>query len=379
MENTVYHVTLFGLEFDIDRVAFTLPIGDGWPIYWYGILIAIGFLLALLYALKRANSFGVNPDRMIDVVLVAAPVGILGARAFYIAFDPKVTFADFFNIHNGGLAIYGGIIFSILAGALMCKLRKVNFLSMLDLASLGFLIGQCIGRWGNFFNQEAYGVYTNSSWWGMTSDKIQAENLHVERLVHPCFLYESLWCLLGFILLHILSKHRKFKGEIFLAYTSFYGLGRFFIEGLRTDSLMLGSMRVSQIIAAAAFVAGGAALLYFLHKSKKRDIPTEYTPMFDQEITGMGEADEFDGEIQMEESDPVEPVADRDEADEGQDETTPLEEVEEDAAAEPVSEAEAQIKAETAASQEAEEPLRLEETDNLGDEAGASVENEDKE
>lgn len=119
MENTVYHVTLFGLEFDIDRVAFTLPIGDGWPIYWYGILIAIGFLLALLYALKRANSFGVNPDRMIDVVLVAAPVGILGARAFYIAFDPKVTFADF-SISTTAAWPYTAASFSVSWPARLC-------------------------------------------------------------------------------------------------------------------------------------------------------------------------------------------------------------------------------------------------------------------
>lgn len=293
MESTVYHVTLFGLEFDIDRVAFTLPFGDGWPIYWYGILIALGFLLALVYALKRARPLGVDPDRMIDVVLVAAPAGILGARAFYILFSDSLSFRDFFNIHDGGLAIYGGIIASVLAGALMCKLRKVSFPAMLDLASLGFLIGQCIGRWGNFFNQEAYGGFTGSSWWGMGSAKIMAEMdpLHGAGdqllLVHPCFLYESLWCLLGFILLHILSKHRKFKGEIFLAYASFYGFGRMIIEGLRTDSLYLGSIRISQLIAGAAFVAGGAALLYFLHKKKKGDIPDEYQPLFEETMDDM--------------------------------------------------------------------------------------------
>ena len=293
MESTVYHINLFGLEFDLNRVAFTLPIGDGWPIYWYGILIAIGFLLALLYALKRARPLGVDPDRMVDVVLVAAPVGILGARAFYILFSDSLTFRDFFQIHEGGLAVYGGIIASVLAGAVMCRLRKVSFPAMLDLASLGFLIGQCIGRWGNFFNQEAYGRFTGSSWWGMGSDKIMAEMdpLHGAGgeilLVHPCFLYESLWCLLGFILLHILSKHRKFKGEILLAYASFYGLGRMIIEGLRTDSLYLGSIRISQLIAGAAFVAGGAALLYLLHKKKKADIPDEYQPLFEDTMDDM--------------------------------------------------------------------------------------------
>ena len=182
---------------------------------------------------------------------------------------------------------------------------------MLDLAALGFLIGQCIGRWGNFFNQEAYGGYTGSSWWGMGSDKIMAEMdpLHGSDtilLVHPCFLYESLWCLIGFILLHILSKHRKFKGEIFLAYASFYGFGRMIIEGLRTDSLMLGSVRVSQLIAGIAFVAGGAALLAILYKKKKAQIPTEYQPVFEEAIADMeAEAadDEMDGDLLEDEGD----------------------------------------------------------------------------
>ncbi len=314
MESTVHHIILFGLEFDLNRVAFTLPFGDGWPIYWYGILIAIGFLLALLYALRRARPLGVDPDRMIDVVLVAAPVGILGARAFYILFSDSLTFRDFFQIHEGGLAIYGGIIASVLAGAVMCRLRKVNLPAMLDLASLGFLIGQCVGRWGNFFNQEAYGRFTGSSWGGMGSDKIMAEMdpLHGAGgeilLVHPCFLYESLWCLLGFILLHILSKHRKFKGEIFLAYASFYGLGRMIIEGLRTDSLYLGSIRISQFIAGAAFVAGGAALLYFLHKKKKTDIPDEYQPLFEDTMDDMAADLQEAGEASAEEAAVMEEV-----------------------------------------------------------------------
>lgn len=310
MGNTVHHVTLFGLQFDINPVAFTLPIGDGWAIYWYGILIAVGFLLALVYALRRAKPLGVDPDRMIDVVLVAAPVGILGARAYYILFSKGTSFAEFFDIHSGGLAIYGGVIASMLAAIVMCKLRKVNFFSMLDLASLGFLIGQCVGRWGNFFNQEAYGGYTNSDWWGMGSAKITAEMdpLNVvqgSHLVHPCFLYESIWCLLGFILLHFLSKHRKFKGEIFLAYVSFYGLGRFFIEGLRTDSLMLGNIRVSQLVAGAAFVAGGAALLYLLHKKKKGGVPAEYTPQFADAMDSLDDEADAEGVEELEAEDGV--------------------------------------------------------------------------
>ncbi|HHW45693.1 MAG TPA: prolipoprotein diacylglyceryl transferase [Clostridiales bacterium] len=280
MADTVYHVTLFGLEFDIKPVAFSLPIAGGWDIYWYGILISLGFGLAILYAMKRAKSFELNPDKVIDVILVSTPVSIICARAYYLLFDGVKTesIAGFFDIHSGGMAIYGGVIGAFLSAALMCKIRKINMLDLFDLGAIGFFIGQAIGRWGNFFNQEAYGTFTNSSWWGMTSNRIQEE--YGYGLVHPCFLYESVWCLIGFIILHTLSRRRKFKGELFLMYGALYGIGRFFIEGLRTDSLMIGDFRVSKWLSLLLFAGCSLAIGIILIKLKNES-QQEYTPLFE--------------------------------------------------------------------------------------------------
>ena len=299
MEHTI---TIFGLTLHIDRVAFTIPIGDGFDVYWYGILIALGFVLALVYAFRRAPAFGIDKNRMMDVVLVSTIAAIIGARAYYLAFDgEKITsFADAVFIKGGGLAIYGGIIGAFLAGVLMCKLRKVNVLSMFDLASLGFLIGQAVGRWGNFINQEAYGSFTGSTWFGMTGDRIQAE-VGSAALVHPCFLYESLWCIAGFAVLHTLSRRRKFKGEIFLGYVSWYSFGRFFIEGLRTDSLYIGTIRVSQLLALILFIASTAAFVVLYRKSKQLGAETGYLSLFAVEELGGQESpapvDELDTRI----------------------------------------------------------------------------------
>lgn len=255
---------------------FGMPIS----IKWYGVIIAIGFLLAMIYALKRAKDFDINPDRMIDVVLVSALFAFIGARLYYVLFssDRDEFFSDPLSIlmvWKGGLAIYGGIIFAFLTALWMCRVRKVNTLAMFDLASLGFLIGQGVGRWGNFFNQEAFGRNTSSDFLlGMTGNIIQSgqngTGYDTTGLVHPTFLYESVWCLLGLLLLHIVSKKAyKFKGEIFSLYIIWYGAGRFFIEGLRTDSLMLGTMRVSQVLAALA-VVGGIALFFILKNVAQR-------------------------------------------------------------------------------------------------------------
>ena len=329
--DTTYHVTLFGLEFDIDRVAFTLPFGeDGWPIYWYGILISLGFLLALIYAFCNAKRFGINSDRLIDCVLVTTPVAILGARAYYLLFDGNglESFKHFFNIHEGGLAIYGGAITAALVGALMCKLRRLKIADTLDLAALGFLIGQAVGRWGNFFNQEAFGRYVQSSflpdWWGMTSEAV-ADFYFDGVMVHPCFLYESVWCLLGFILLHILSYHRRFSGQIALGYGVWYGAGRFFIEGLRTDSLYIGSFRVSQLVSALAVVICTALLIILSVRKKKSEIPSDYTPLFTPQMEGLaareaasaapGESQETSGEPQETAGEPQETAGEPQETD----------------------------------------------------------------
>lgn len=264
---TIVEFSLFGRDFSLN---------------WYGLLIALGFLLAVIYALRRAKTFDIDPDRMIDVVLVSALFAFVGARLYYVLFSAER--ADYFEdplsilyVWEGGLGIYGGIIFAFITGIIMCRVRKVNTLAMFDLASLGFLIGQCIGRWGNFFNQEAFGGNTGLPW-GMTGDIIQSgvngSGYTLSEPVHPTFLYESLWCLLGFLLLHFLSKKAyKFKGEIFSLYIVWYGAGRFFIEGLRSDSLYFGAMKVSQLVAALS-VAGGAAL-FFVFRAHAQSLPKD--------------------------------------------------------------------------------------------------------
>lgn len=256
-----------GLSFNINRVAFQI---GPFTVYWYGILIAIGVALALTYAMSKARKSGVHPDRFIDVIMGGFVGGIIGARLYYVVFEwdyYKENLGEIYKIWNGGLGIYGGLIGALLVAFLMCKWRKVKVLPVFDLASMGFLIGQSIGRWGNFFNIEAFGSNTNLPW-GMTSDKImyflaanadklkeQGVNIVINDPVHPTFLYESLWCALGFVLLNFYFKRRRFDGEIFLLYTAWYGFGRFFIEGLRTDSLVIGAVRVSQVLAAVLMFA----------------------------------------------------------------------------------------------------------------------------
>lgn len=250
-----------GIEFNIDSTAFSI---FGFDIKWYGVIIAFGMLLAMIYCFKRVKEFGLDSDRVIDVVLFGLIGAIIGARSYYIAFSSEVTFADFLKIRDGGLAIYGGLIGALLVGAIAAKIRKVKLFPLLDMASLGFLIGQGIGRWGNFVNKEAFGSETTLPW-GMASKSIEntlgygADGIAV--LAHPCFLYESIWCLIGFVLLHFYSKKRKFDGEVFLMYSAWYGLGRFFIEGLRTDSLYIGRLRVSQLVAAVCVIVAIGILL----------------------------------------------------------------------------------------------------------------------
>ncbi len=300
-----YDVTIFGINLTLDPIAFTLPIGkNGWDIYWYGIIIATGFLLALIYGFKNAKRLGIEIDPMLDVVLVTTPVAILCARAYYVIFDGEKLdgIGDFFGFGNSsgfaGIAIYGGVIGAALCGFLMCKLRRVKFFDMVDLAALGFLIGQGIGRWGNFVNQEAYGAFTGSTWWGMQSNKTIIE-MGGEGLVHPCFLYESIWCIAGFFVLHHISKKRRFSGEIALCYGAWYGAGRAVIELLRTDSLMLGKIRVSSLLSVILCLASIALIVYNRSKCKETAHDSEYGAMFEAENES---AEENDGEPCLEEN-----------------------------------------------------------------------------
>ncbi|MCD8006292.1 MAG: prolipoprotein diacylglyceryl transferase [Oscillospiraceae bacterium] len=295
--NSTLFTKLFPNGLSIDNVMFTIP-GINLDIYWYGFLIALGMVLAMIYAFSRCKKFGLDIDRVTDTVLAGLIGGIIGARLYYVVFsienymteEGTLDFAEIFNIRDGGLAIYGGIIGGLLIGGIMAKIRKVKLMPMLDLAGMGFLIGQCLGRWGNFFNQEAYGYSENAGSlpWGMVSKSILngiyyfvypdntsvVTNRALNMLAHPCFLYESLWCLLGFILLHIYSKHRKYDGQLFLMYIGWYGFGRFWIEGLRTDSLYLInndtiSLKVSQLLAGACFMFALIMLIYMYVRGKK--------------------------------------------------------------------------------------------------------------
>ena len=276
------YINIFGLELTINPVAFTLPFGNGWSVYWYGIIISAGFALAVVYGLFRAKKFGLNTDNLLTGILVTSVFSILFGRAYYIIFSESVTFKEFLNIHDGGMAIPGAIIGAVLVGALMCRILKLDLLSTFDLMSIGFLLGQGIGRWGNFINQEAYGSFTGSNWFGMTGDKISSE-VFSTQLVHPCFLYESVWCLIGFVLFHFISKHRKFKGELGCLYMIWYGVERAVVEGLRTDALMLGSVRITQWLMVLVAVAG-IILFYFGYKKQNKTLTAkseEYVDQFD--------------------------------------------------------------------------------------------------
>ena len=286
------------VPFQLDRVAFTIP-GIDWPVYWYGILFALAFLLAILYISKRAPVFGLDPDRALDVVLGGALGGIIGARAYFVIFSwdqYKDNLANIFKIWEGGIAIYGSVIGGFLAGYLTCRIRKVKFLPMADLAVGGLILGQAIGRWGNFVNIEAFGSVTGGAW-RMCSpaaadfllrtgqiDQTVADQITAGTLgVHPTFFYESVWCLTGFLLIVWMTGRRRFDGQLTLFYAGWYGLGRSVIEGLRTDSLMWGSVRVSQALAVVLVIASAVAVFVVCRKIKSADGPDRWKLYVDTE------------------------------------------------------------------------------------------------
>ena len=254
-----------GLRFTVNEVAFSI---GNYDIRWYGVIIAVGFFLAMGYAWRSAKKMSIDMDRLIDAVLAGTVGGIVCARLYYVIFYPGDKYwndpIQILFIHDGGIAIYGGFIGAMVFGGLVAKWRKLPVPAVLDLASLGFLIGQGVGRWGNFVNQECFGAATTLPW-GMLSDNTRA--VVPEGPVHPCFLYESILCLLGFVLLHFFTrKLRRYDGQTFILYLIGYGAVRFFIEGTRPDSLMLGSFKISQLVAAAGVVAGVGLLLVFRHR-----------------------------------------------------------------------------------------------------------------
>jgi len=240
-------------------------------IRWYGLIIATGLLLAVVYALRRCKQFGIKQDDILDGVLWIVPVAIICARLYYCIFSWDTYAKDpisILYIWEGGLAIYGGVIGAAVGVLVYCRLKKISTAAVLDLVALGFLIGQCLGRWGNFFNREAFGSEITGNFFL----RMGLFNVYEGQFqyFHPTFLYESLWNLAGFIALHFLSKKRKFDGQIALSYVAWYGLGRALIEGLRTDSLYWGPFRVSQLLAAVSCLAAVSVLLYrWLKPSQK--------------------------------------------------------------------------------------------------------------
>ncbi len=284
-----------GLQFEVNRVAFSIGSID---IYWYAILIATGFMLALVFCFKNFPKFGVDPDRAIDVVFFAMIFGIIGARLYYVAFQwdmYKDNLMEIFNIRGGGLGFYGGIIGGIIGLIIGCKLRGQNVLAFLDVAGGAVLIGQGIGRWGNFVNSEAFGSNTTLPW-GMTSPKIAAYiERHSEEVmgavmdpsvpVHPTFFYESLWCAIGLLVFCYVMKKRKFDGQMLLFYLGWNGFGRMIIEGLRTDSLMIGPFRISQLLGALMFIfavcAFGVAMKFL-----KSELRPEWLGIFSETEKG---------------------------------------------------------------------------------------------
>lgn len=239
-----------------DPVAFEL---FGLEIRWYGILIAIGMLLGLLIAYKRARSHEIDPERVIDLALVSIPVGIVGARLYYVVFNWDYYQDDFFRIidfRGGGLAIHGGLLFGVVAAGICCKLWNIRPFAFLDLMAPSIALAQAIGRWGNYFNQEAHGGPTDLPW------AIEVNG----QMVHPTFLYESIWCFLLFLVLLWVGRDRRFDGQIFLLYGILYSIERFFVEQLRTDSLMVGPFRTAQLISIVVFLL--FVLIYFYRNQR---------------------------------------------------------------------------------------------------------------
>ncbi len=261
-------------------------------IKWYGVIIGFGLVLAVLFGGRKAYVWKIDIYKMLDILIYGALAGIIGARLYYV-FTTWDYYSknpgEIFAIWHGGLAIYGGLIAGLLAALAVCIVEKINIPNLLDLCGMSFLIGQGIGRWGNFANQEAFGIPTDLPW-GMHSVKTEAYLLtqgysatEASRFVHPTFLYESLWCLLGFVVLYIIcQKARKFSGQLFLCYGVWYGAERAVVEGLRTDSLYIGDtgIRISQLLSIILVIVCGTLLVIFLIHFSRHPKPIEGVDYF---------------------------------------------------------------------------------------------------
>jgi len=302
MQTEVFFKALGERSFRVASTAFKFSLfGNDVQIQWYGVIIAFGFLLAVLFGGRMAYKWRMNLDKMIDVLIGGTIGGVAGARLYYVLFHLDMIKGDFleiFRIWNGGLAIYGGLIGGLLGAFVVCKIRKVNFLNLMDLAGMSFLIGQGIGRWGNYTNQEAFGTNTSLPWGMWSEETAKYINMNqalfsrhgiaavATEYVHPTFLYESLWCLAAFGILYLICrKWRKFSGQLILCYGVLYGAERFVVEGLRLDSLYIGNsnVRVSQLLSSILVLGCLAALVYFMNKYTKNPKPIEGIDYFPEE------------------------------------------------------------------------------------------------
>lgn len=237
----------------------------GLNIHLYGIIIGIGILLAYIYALKTCHKHNLTKDNVTDILLYGLPSSVICARIYYVVFelDQFENFWDVFKIWNGGIAIYGAVIGAVISTYIYCRVKKINVLSAFDIGAYGLLIGQICGRWGNFVNAEAYGSPTTLPW------RMELVDITSGVAFHPTFLYESLWNLGVLVLLLLRRDKRAFEGEIFFSYITLYGLGRFWIEGFRMDSLYIGNVRVSQLLALLCVIAGTIIIISKRNKIKK--------------------------------------------------------------------------------------------------------------
>ena len=271
--NTIYFPGLGIGPFTVNEIAFKLPfLKDHRGIAWYGIIITLGIILAVTYVMMHSKREGIKNDDVLDLAIFLIPGAVIGARLYYVIFYGGYnTFLDIIAFWNGGLAIYGGIIAGALIVVAVSLFKKIKPLKMLDLIAPALLIGQAIGRWGNFVNAEAFGRETDVLWrMGILTD-----GMTKMKYYHPTFLYESLWNVLGLVILILLYRKKKYDGQILFGYIAWYGFGRMLIEGLRTDSLYWGTIRISQLIGFVSFVVGTILFIAFLIIAKKKRLISE--------------------------------------------------------------------------------------------------------
>ena len=294
---------------EVNSVAFS--IGENFSVMWYGVVIALGMLMAIAYACYRCKQHGIKIDDLVDIAIFTIFFGVIGARLYYVAFNPTnfKTLGDILNLRSGGLAIYGGIIAGALTIVVVCLIKKISWLQLFDCAGPGVMLAQAMGRWGNFFNGEAYGSIVEEGHplyflrMGLISSNTYSDFGTSQMVyVHPCFLYESLWNVLGFVLINLVYKKKKFDGQNALYYIAWYGFGRMFIEGLRTDALYIGQtgIRVSQLLGFLLFAVATALIIMGLiyvknHPDSKLARVGGVAPVSDNE-----EADEEEYEYEEE-------------------------------------------------------------------------------